>query len=372
MNNKALFFVILTLLIQNFQQAYSLEFIVRGSVNEMYDDNINTSSEDPESDWITNLMFGAAVRSEKRRGELEIAGNLYQNIHLKHEEMNEFYQDALLSIDKSFSERIAITISDTFLHYPEAQSFGAMFERNETEDGYIQNNFTSGLTLYVTRKLFLNGVYNNSIVKNESNEVADSVLHNPGGAIGYSFDSANIVRAGYMYSLMKYNDNTQARGDTGYVEYERYLTRQLRGIFHGGYNYIEMEEGESLSSRWMVSLIDDVDERNELNITFLKESLISNITNDIYNYWRVSGTLSREVSLRISVNSEIFYGEGFYEISRVENKLVGFSFDLAYAVSDFINLITGYSFICSSTEDPLIDEASYKRNQIYVGMSGEY
>jgi hypothetical protein len=98
-------------------------------------------------------MFGAAVRSEKRSGEIEIEGNLYQNIHLKHEEMNEFYQDALLSIDKSFSESIAITISDTFLHYPEAQSFGTMFERSETEDGYIQNDFSSGLTLYITIRL---------------------------------------------------------------------------------------------------------------------------------------------------------------------------------------------------------------------------
>jgi hypothetical protein len=175
-----------------------------------------------------------------------------------------------------------------------------------------------------------------------------------------------------MYSLIKYNDNTQARGDRGYAEYEKYLTRQLRGIIHGGYDYNEMEEGESLSSRWMVSLIDDVDERNELNISFLKESSISNITNDAYNYWRVSGTLSHEVSLRISVNAEIFYGEGFYEISRVKSKLTGASFDLAYAVSDFINLIAGYSFMWSSTEDPLTDESSYKRNQIYVGIAGEY
>jgi hypothetical protein len=54
---------------------------------------------------------------------------------------------------------------------PEAQSFGTMFERSETEDGYIQNDFSSGLTLHLTRKFFLNGVYNNTIVKNESEEV---------------------------------------------------------------------------------------------------------------------------------------------------------------------------------------------------------
>jgi len=372
MNIKIFSLSIITLLLLLHYQTQALEFIVRGSVNEMYDDNINSSSIDPESDWVTNLMLGVAVRSEGHTRELELAGNIYQSLHLENQEANEFYQDATLSINKSFSENIAITISDTFQHYPEAQSYGAMFERSGVEDGYIQNDFASGLILYVTHKLFINGVYNNSIVENESEIVADSISHNPGGIIGYHFNSANIVRAGYIYSLMRYDNNTQARGDTGYAEYERHLTRQLRGIVHGGYDYNEMEEGESLSSRWLVSLIDDVDERNELNISFLKESSISNIINDTYNYWRVSGTLSREVSLRTSVNAEIFYGEGFYEISRVKNKFAGLSFDLAYALSDFVNLIAEYSFMWSRREEPLIDESSYERNQIYLGISGEY
>jgi hypothetical protein len=69
MNIKALFFAILTLVILNFQQAYSLEFIVRGSDNEMYDDNINTSSDDPESD---GLQTSCLVRlSEAKREEVK-------------------------------------------------------------------------------------------------------------------------------------------------------------------------------------------------------------------------------------------------------------------------------------------------------------
>jgi hypothetical protein len=44
--------------------------------------------------------------------------------------------------------------------------------------------------------------------------------------------------------------------------------------------------------------------------------------------------------------------EGLYEISRVKSKLAVFLY-LAYAVSDFISLIAGYSSMWSSTEDSI-------------------
>lgn len=354
------------------KQVQAIEFIIRGNVNEMYDDNINTSQDDPETDWITNIMLGAAIRSEGRTRELELAGNIYQSYHLRNEEANEFYQDLVLEINKSLTENISVMLGDTLHHYPAAQSFDAMFERSETEDGYLRNDFFSGITLYVTRSLFLGGTYNNSILKNDSDLVLDSVLHNPGGVIGYYFNSANIIRAGYMYRLMKYDDSTEARGETGYAEYEKHFTSQLRAIAHGGYDYNTMEEGRSLSTSWLLSLIDDVDERNQINITFMKGSTISNISNDTLNNWRVSGTLTREVGNRTSADITIFYGDGTYEVSRERDRLGGASFGLSYVLSDFINLNAGYTFTWSSIKHPDTDEVSYKRNQVYAGISGEY
>ena len=135
----------------------------------MYDDNINTSQDDPETDWITNIVLGAAIRSEGRTRELELAGNIYQSYHLRNEEANDFYQDLVLAINKTLTENIAIMLGDTLHHYPAAQSFDAMFERSEADEGYLRNDFSSGITLHVTRSLFLGATYNNSILKNAFN-----------------------------------------------------------------------------------------------------------------------------------------------------------------------------------------------------------
>ena len=371
-NIKILIIIILSFCIFICEQAQAVEFIARGRANEMYDDNINTSPEDPESDWVTNLMLGVALRSEGRTREFELSGNLYQRFYISHEEMNEFYQDMILSINKSFTENITLVISDTFQNYPSAQSFGAMFERGEDDEGYMRNDFASGLTFQLTRKLFFTGVYNNTILKNDNRTIADSVLHSPGAIIEYYFNSANIVRAGYMYSLMKYDDGSESKGERGYVEYEKFFTNQLRGIVNGGYDYVRMADGESLNTRYMASLIDEIDERNELNISFLKESTISNITNDTLNNWRISAAFECEVSSRTSVDMTLFYGEGVYEVSRVRDKLGGFSSNLSFAVSEFVDFEAGYTFVYSSSKRPGLDEASYNRNQVYVGVSGEY
>lgn len=372
MNIKILIIIILSFCIFVSEQAQAFEFIARGRANEMYDDNINTSPEDPESDWITNLMLGIALRSEGRTWEFELSGNLYQRFYVSHEEMNNFYQDMILSINKSFSENITLVISDTFQNYPSAQSFGSMFERGEDDEGYMRNDFASDLTFQLTQKLFFTGVYNNTILENDNRAIADSVLHRTGAIIEYYFNSANIVRAGYMYSLMKYDDDTDSRGERGYAEYEKFFTNQLRAIVNGGYDYVRMTDGESLNTRYMGSLIDEIDERNEFNISFLKESTISNITNDTFNNWRISAAFEREVSSRTSVDMTLFYGEGVYEVSRVREKLGGVAFNLGFAVSEFVDFEAGYTFVHSSSKQPGIDEASYSRNQVYVGVSGEY
>ena len=370
MKIKIIIFAAIVLL--TVSEAFALEFIVRGSADEMFDDNINASAEEPESDWITNVMLGAEIKSEGRSREFKLTGNAYYEYYAQNKENSENYQDAGLSINKDITDTINFRLSDTFQHYPESKDFGTLFGRTDDETGYISNNLSAGLSVFLTRKFFFNLAYNNGIVNNDSSELVDSVSHQGGGGLGYYFNTANIIRVGYLYSRMKYDDGNITRGDRGFAEYERFLTKQLRAILQGGYDYIDSTDGQSMNSRWEVSLVDDVDEINQVNITYLKESTISNITNDTLNNWQISAGLKREISGRLGVNISLFYGEGTYEVSRVTEKLGGASLGLAFIVSDFVNFITGYRYTWNSSEAPDADESSYNRNQVYAGISGEY
>lgn len=372
MKNKIILYLILLLILFLVNFVSAMEIILQGSVNETYDDNINTSGSAPESDWLTNIMLGITARSEVRAFDFDFSGHVYQRLSANHAENSSNSQDLAGSFNKDFSENVSFGISDVFQNYPEAGSFGVLFGRGDDNSGYKSNTANINLNIYLTQKLFLAGMYTNGIMKNDSYQLSDSVSHNPGGAIGYSFNTANILRFGYLYQLMKYDNGEKIRGDSGYAQYEKYFTKQLRSLILAGYDYIDSDQGQSLSKRWMASLIDDVDETNQLNITYEYGSAISNILNDILKNWTIRGTLSRQISNRVIMNMSIFYGEGTYEISGIKDKLFGASVNAAYIVTDFINLDIGYIFTWSSSEDPGADEIKYDRNQFSIGLSALY
>jgi|GEM_PF-6572648 len=125
-------------------KAFALEFIVRGSADEMYDSNINAATEDPESDWITNLMLGAEIKSEGRSREFRLTGNAYYEYYANNKENSESYQDAGLSINKDIIDTVNFRLSDTFQHYPESKDFGTLFGRTDDDAGYISNDCLPG------------------------------------------------------------------------------------------------------------------------------------------------------------------------------------------------------------------------------------
>ncbi len=366
---------ILFLLIFTFNHVSALEFIISGQVYETYDDNIFSSSEDPESDWITDIILGLGIKSERREFEMLISGNLYQQYYVNNSDQNGLYEDLSASLEKSFSQTVTISLEDTFEHYPESETFGALFGKSEEQNSeYISNYFTSELSINMTRQFAVGFSYNNTVVKNEEDIMPDSVLHEPGGYFAYSFNSANILKAGYIYGRMKYDSGNKIISHRGYGDYQRYFTRQFYSVLSGGYDYIREDATDVVSKSYMGSLsfIDDVDKNNQLDLTFLKERSVSSVDEDIFDSWEISLALKRDISERASADLSLFYGEGTYKESDITNKLAGASASLSFAVTEFISFFAEYSYTWSSTEVPDSDESSYDRNQVSAGISGEY
>lgn len=372
MNIKITLNTVIILILFLISQVSAAELILKGRVEEMYDDNFNSSGTTPESEWLTNLVVGASVKSETKGLDLELSGNVYQQLLIKNSENNKNYQDLTLNLNKSFTETSAFKLNDVFQHYPESKSFGTLFGRSDTTAGYISNSFTTGISFFVTKELFFDINYNNAIMNSSSEIMTDSILNSPSAIIGYSFDSANIIKIGYVYSHMEYNDGTKTIGNRGYAEYEKHFTNQFRTVLQGGYDFIQMNEGNSKSPKWLISLIDNVDKNNQLDITFLKERTISNITNDTFDNWRITGTLKREISMRTGISLALFYGKGNYFVSGSTNQLLGCTGALTFTVSEFVNFYTGYSHIWNKSTTPGSYDITYHKNQYTAGISATY
>jgi hypothetical protein len=336
MTIKILTNAILIILISGMVHLYSMELILRGGVNETYD-NMDSSQAEPEDDWVTNIMLGITARSEVRSLDFDLSGNINQSISAENSENNSNSQDLQLSINKSFSENLSMGLNDVFQHYPEAGSFQVLFGRGEDNRGYIANSLTLNMTIYATTRLFLNCAYNYSIMNNDSSQLSDSVQHAPGANIGYYFNSSNIIRLGYIYQRMEYDTDEVSRADSGYAEYEKHFTEQLRSVLQGGYEYLQSEDGESLSTRWRASIIDDID-----------------------------------VSDRITFNSSVFYGQGSYQYSGAENRLFGVSAGVGYVINEFINFVFSYSYTWNKSILPALEDSTSNRNIFSAGFSAVY
>ncbi len=362
---------ILILFVSGVGHLYAMEIIIQGEANETYD-QVDSSQAGTEHDWITNIILGITARSEIRALDFDLSGNIYQRLSATDPDNNSNSQDLVFSLNKDFSENVTLEIEDNFQNYPEPSNFSALFGRSDDNDGYLANSLMVNLAVYVTAKLFFDVSYNYAIMNNDSDQMSDSILHNPEGNIGYNINSSNIVRLGYAYQLMKYNNDEKIRGDRGYAEFEKHFTEQLSSVLQGGYDYLSSNQGESLSTRWMVSILDDVDENNHLNISYTKESTISNITNDVFKNWTIAGSLVREISERFSFNLSLFYGMGSYQYSGVEEKLCGVSTGISYVINDFINCVFSYSYTWNKSVFPASENITYNRNIFSAGLSAVY
>jgi len=351
--------------------AAAIDLMLTGSIDEMFDDNINSST-GKEADWITEIALGIGLRSEGRRLEVDLIGNIYQTVYIDNSDKNAFSQDLALSVNSALTGKISLSLNDVFQHYPESRDFSTMFSRGDAGSGYMSNTFSSRLSVDVTKQLFFDLQYNNSILENKSETLTDSVQHNPGIDAGYYINSSNIIRAGFMKFYMKYDNGEKQEQDRGYAEYELHFTDQTFAELQGGYDYIDSTEGQSLDTMWQVSLTDDVDKNNRLSIVYLKESIISNIVNDTFDNWSITAELQREINPRTGIGVSLFYGSGTYEISGITEKLAGASVSLRYLVSDFISFKAGYSYRWNSTAPPSGDETEYTRNQVSAGVMAEF
>lgn len=350
----------------------AFDFLFKGSIDETFDDNILSSGISQKSDWITNFTLGLGIKSENHRFQFDFFGNIYQQIYAIHKDESKNYQDLLISVNSDFSENISLKLNDIFQHYPEPMSYTTLFGKDGTNIAYISNNFSSAFSAFVTKHLFFDITYRNTFINYDNKFLADSVLHNPGVDIGYSFNSYNILRIGYMNFIMIYENGNKQNKDRGYVEYEKFFTNQLRTILQGGCDYNHSSDDQKLYPRWKVSIIDDIDQKNVLKIEYLKETTISDTTDDTFNNWNIAVTLKRDMNLRTAIDISLFYGSGFYEISKTRNKLAGSSITLTFIVTDFINFRFGYSYFWTSTASLVVEKTNYNRNRVFIGLTALY
>jgi len=350
---------------------YSWDLALLGELSETFDDNINASADNPEYDFYTTLMVGFGVEHEGKTFNFSLIAHVFQDLYIRNSEFNANSQDAELILEKQLSRRTGFSLSDTFHHYPQPRSFDYIFGRPAGEEGYWTNNFNFEFNTQLFRQFDFGGHYSNTVTENRADYLMDSISHEAGGELSYSWTSANIPSCFYNYIYTNYSDATHNSGHSAGLSYEHYFTRQLYGIISGGFNNAITATGTSYSPLITVSLIDDIDENNEINLTFTRGLTISPHTDEIFDNWNISATLTRQVWERLTFDFTSFYGQGQYRPSNNINKLFGLTTSLSYEIKEDIHGSIEYSFTRNKTEMAGAGDIIYYRNIVTLSISAE-
>ncbi|MFH0974682.1 MAG: hypothetical protein V1874_02745 [Spirochaetota bacterium] len=369
------------------KKAYSIEGIINGSLSEMYDDNIN-AAEEKESDFITEIIFGLGLRHEGRATNWRLLGQSTQQIYYKTSELNNNAQSAELSIASELTSTDRINVSDRFAHYPEAQNFQEQFGSAGGRTGYYTNTATARylkeFTSYFRTDIQYTNIYTN--ILNQSDTQNDSISHSAGFIARYEINSSNIFSIIYNYTYWKALNYDEAENATGNEKtilhncalgYEFHFTRQFFISLQSGLAYVITEEEKNYNNFSTLSLIDQIDERNNLNISLSRRYEIIPLTNQTYNVWNFSITLTREISyfLDFSLSGFYQYGNTVSDVTTTKSELTGVRTGLSYRIfSEHVTAFIEYIYTKNITKQtrPTDVKTEYDRNQIRLGLRAEF
>ena len=366
-------FLIAFLLVSGRACAFDLEgldFKVSASVSESYDDNITQTHEDEKKDFITNLSFGLGAKSERKTGSFDLTAKIIQQIFAKYSGYNRLSENLILNFQQEFSKYDRMSLRDVFSHTYESITFEQAFGRTPGRYSHYRNRFNFGYTKDIAKQISLTAKYANEINKFFREDVRDSFQNRFGLQMDYFPNSANILTSSYNFSSRDFDPGEDVSTHSIAAGLRHYLTRQLYFDGKGGIDFINSYTNKDYTKSFVqLSLTSDVDENSRASISFAKRYDTTAYSEDLFDYWQISGMFTRQLFKRLGFFLSAFYGQGEYIIVDVTDKLcgadIGFTYDLTRNLKGRLN----YNY---SNVDSTLDTRDYTRNRAFLGLTAEF
>ena len=359
--------------------------ITEVSIGETFDDNLTFAKENKLEDFITELRLGLGVKYEGKTRTFELTGKITDQIFAKQADQNNVTQFINLNFKNEFSKRDRISLNNVFTHFEAPSSTDEGDEGGEGYEGYFSQQFgrTGGRFEFFKNKFDI--TYSNDIAKqlslfvkyaNEINvfsgvSLPNSILNRPGLGLNYIFSpTATIFSFSYDFTSVQFENEQDATINTIGPGIRQYITKKL--FFDGktGVDFIDSFDDENLTKPFVqASLTYIIDEKTSARFSFNKKYGTSPYFASIFNNWRTSASLTRQMLERLGCSLSIFYGEGEFISSTFKQKLLGANSSLNYDISRNLKgrLIYTYSQLDSNFET-----AGYSKNTVFLGLTAGF
>ncbi|MEW6601333.1 MAG: hypothetical protein AB1499_10230, partial [Nitrospirota bacterium] len=196
----------------------------------------------------------------------------------------------------------------------------------------------------------------------------DSRRSNGNIRINYGFSPITVFSWAYNYSDTRYKEREPISRQSVSIGIRQYITQLF---YINGRIGMDYSSSSTNNTKVEASLTGPIDEKTALNIAYLKGDEISSDREDLFRNWRVTGSLTRELSEDLISSLSGFYGEGKFVDLDVIDSLLGVSLNITY---DFwedkkgksIRGNVGYTYSDLSSTD---ENRSYSRSGVTLGLT---
>ena len=350
--------------------------ITEVSVGETFDDNTTYANKNEKEDFITNARLGLGVKYEGKTRTFELTGDIAYKSFAKNYTFNNITQHINLNFKNEFSKRDRINLKNVFTHVEAPSSdeedfTSQQFGRSRGRFEFFQNKFDINYSYDIAKQLSLFVKYANEINIFPGTNRPNSFLNKPGIGLSYLFSpTETIFLFSYDFISAQFEDEQDATINTIGPGIRQYITKKLFFDGRTGVDFIDSFDDETLTKPFVqASLTYIVDERTRARLSFDKKYQTSPYFADIFNNWRTSASLTRQMMERLGCSLSIFYGEGEYVSSSFEQRLLGVNSSLNYDISRNLKgrLTYTYSQLGSNSET-----AEYSKNTVFLGLTAGF
>lgn len=348
----------------------NIEITPRAGMTETYDSNITYSETNVKRDWITRLGLGFDAAYEGKSTSLNASTNVRREIFNKNNNFSNTSEDFTISSQSEFSKYDRLSLTDSFLHAEEPRSFEDQFGRTSGRYSYLRNTFGGAYTRDLTKQLSAILRYGNTIDNYSRKDLVDSYMNNVSAELDYTISSKVILIGAYDFYRRDFDNGPHARISTpsGGVRY--YFTNQLYADSMAGVNFSHLSSGkDQRKPMFSASITNEFDKNSAAKLSFTKSYSAVSYAENIFSSWRISGSINRQFLERFGGSASVFYGEGKYSGSNVNDELKGASVGLTYDIRENIKVNVNYNF---SSTDSNVRTREYIKHTGTIGMTVEF
>ncbi|MCA9407880.1 MAG: outer membrane beta-barrel protein [Candidatus Omnitrophica bacterium] len=346
------------------------DFDIQGSLMEQYDDNITEVNSNEIDDFITRANIGLGLNNEGKTYSLELGASITQEIFAENDQFNNNSQEVNLNLNKQFSDKDRIQVTDRFRNSESIEDFEDAFGRQSGRFSAIRNNVDAFYTREFTPKFSSILHYGNEVYETDDSTRDDSLLQKYGLELQYKHSSKTIFLAGYEYSEIEFDPGADANVQKMFGGIRYYLKDTMYIEGRAGNSKVDSFTGaDSNEPHYQVTFSNIIDDLTQFTLTYLNETATNSYTEDVFESWRINANLRRQLSERLNAALSLFYGEAEFQTLNIGDDTAGASAWLGYDLTEDLKVFCSYSLY---DKDSNVVTRDYKKNLVTLGLTFDF